>query len=93
MKYLIEGDAALLPCVEPEQRMVGGKFGWADHRFPIKGGISRLAVLGKVMAETLYHESNKRGFMSGFLAREKTEERVPHFNSVDSFKLKPTIVK
>ncbi|CDN87341.1 hypothetical protein BN948_01763 [Hydrogenophaga intermedia] len=27
-------------CVEPQRRMVGGRFGWAVHRFPIKGGIS-----------------------------------------------------
>lgn len=26
--------------VEPVKRMVGGSFGWAVHRFPIKGGIS-----------------------------------------------------
>lgn len=26
--------------VEPEQRLVGGRFGWAIHRFPIKNGIS-----------------------------------------------------
>lgn len=26
--------------VEPQRRMVAGRFGWATHRFPIKGGIS-----------------------------------------------------
>jgi hypothetical protein len=28
------------PIVEPVQRMVGGRFGWAIHRFPIAGGRS-----------------------------------------------------
>lgn len=28
------------PRVEPDKRLVGGSFGWAYHRFPIKGGIS-----------------------------------------------------
>lgn len=28
--------------VEPKQRLVGGKFGYAFHRYPIKGGISML---------------------------------------------------
>lgn len=31
--------------VEPEQRWVGGRFGWANHRFPIKGGISKADVM------------------------------------------------
>jgi hypothetical protein len=28
--------------VEPRKRMVGGRFGWAVHRFPIKGGITAM---------------------------------------------------
>lgn len=27
-------------CIEPRRRLVGGSFGWAVHRFEIKGGIS-----------------------------------------------------
>lgn len=30
----------LTPCVEPVQRKVAGRFGFASHRFPIKGGIT-----------------------------------------------------
>ena len=30
---------------EPKQRLVGGRFGWAVHRFPIKGGISWVDVM------------------------------------------------
>jgi len=26
--------------IEPDKRKVGGRFGWASHRFPIKNGIS-----------------------------------------------------
>lgn len=33
--------------VEPEPRMVGGSFGYAFHRFPIKGGISPADVMAK----------------------------------------------
>jgi hypothetical protein len=31
--------------VEPQQRLVGGRFGYAIHRFPIKGGISMLDLM------------------------------------------------
>lgn len=31
---------AMVRCVEPVRRMVGGRFGWAVHRFPIRGGIT-----------------------------------------------------
>ena len=30
---------------EPKQRLVGGRFGWAVHRFPIKGGISWVDIM------------------------------------------------
>lgn len=33
--------------VEPEPRMVGGKLGYAWHRFPIKGGISGYEVMAR----------------------------------------------
>ena len=26
--------------IEPQKRLRGGSYGWADHRFPIKDGIS-----------------------------------------------------
>jgi len=26
--------------IEPRKRLVAGQYGWAHHRFPIKGGIS-----------------------------------------------------
>lgn len=33
--------------VEPVKRLVGGRYGWAIHRFPIKGGISLQEVLAR----------------------------------------------
>ena len=51
--------------VEPEQRMVGGSFGYAFHRFQIKGGISPADVIARnVLAHNalyrkLAKESNK----------------------------------
>jgi hypothetical protein len=41
------------PCVEPRKRLVGGKFGWAIHRFPIKGGISLQRAMSQSLAENL----------------------------------------
>ncbi|MFL9670456.1 hypothetical protein WIX39_026235 [Variovorax sp. AB1(2024)] len=41
-----------MPCVEPEKRMVAGRYGWACHRFPIKGGKSR--------GETIYRDALQR---------------------------------
>ena len=34
-------------CIEPRKRMVGGVMGYAAHRFPIIGGISRLDILAR----------------------------------------------
>jgi hypothetical protein len=40
----------LIPNVEPRQRWVGGGFGYAVHRFPIKGGIT----MADVLKESIY---------------------------------------
>jgi hypothetical protein len=32
-------------CYEPKKRLVGGEHKWAQHRFPIKGGISFREVI------------------------------------------------
>ena len=37
--------------VEPKQRWVGGRFGWAIHRFPIKGGITLTEVMLRNFSE------------------------------------------
>jgi len=37
-------------CYEPKKRFVGGEYGWAKHKFPIKGGIN----FREVMIRSLY---------------------------------------
>lgn len=37
-------------CVEPQQRKVAGRYGWAIHRFPIKGGITVAESMGMDLA-------------------------------------------
>lgn len=51
--------------VEPKQRWVGGRFGWAIHRFPIKGGISVSAIIAENVTKSnaLFAELKKRGHM------------------------------
>ncbi|WP_307616613.1 hypothetical protein [Variovorax boronicumulans] len=41
-----------MPCVELEKRMVAGRYGWAAHSFPIKGG--------KTRGETVYRDAFQR---------------------------------
>ena len=36
--------------VEPQQRLVGGRYGWAIHRYPIRGGLTVAEVLAKNIA-------------------------------------------
>lgn len=43
--------------VEPVRRMVGGRFGWAFHRFPIKGGITPMHAHSISIMETLARQS------------------------------------
>jgi hypothetical protein len=39
-------------CVEPKKRMVGGKFGYAAHRFPIIGGITFAEMMMEAVSPT-----------------------------------------
>lgn len=41
------------PCVEPEPRLVGGRMGYAFHRFPIKGGVAPMTVMRKQIVENM----------------------------------------
>lgn len=45
-------DALHSKRTEPVKRMVGGRFGYATHRFPIKGGISLWTALAQDMSQT-----------------------------------------
>ncbi len=51
--------------VEPKRRMVGGKFGWAFHRFPIKGGITPAQAHQITITEAV----NKIVYRSSFFAK------------------------
>jgi len=42
------------PRVEPVKRLVGGSYGWAIHRFPIKGGIP----LHRVIADNVTRDNS-----------------------------------
>ena len=53
-KFVVEWDA---PRVEPVRRMVAGRFGWAVHRFPIKGGISLQRATHILMREAAVKEN------------------------------------
>jgi len=46
----IYGNYFRIKNIEPQKRLVGGSFGWAAHRFPIKGGISWRDVMIRDMA-------------------------------------------
>ena len=54
MGYSIIGDVTGKKCVEPKKRWVGGKFGWAVHRFPIKEGITKREMFRQELIESIY---------------------------------------
>jgi hypothetical protein len=54
-------------CVEPEQRLHGGVFGWVIHRFPIKGG--------KNMHDTVMRDFGDNIMRSNFLYKKLTEKQ------------------
>lgn len=57
-----------LRCVEPVQRMVGGRFGWAYHRFQIKGGITRMQASRITWAQRVIADADKAGFFTRMLS-------------------------
>lgn len=54
-------------CVEPKKRWVGGRFGWAEHRFAIRGGITRMEALLRDMSEDLYRQAYRPSYVKKFL--------------------------
>lgn len=57
-----------LRCVEPVKRMVGGRYGWAVHRFPIKGGLPRRVLFdgwSRALARTIERPSYFASLMKG----------------------------
>lgn len=67
---LRESPAWNLPSVEPVRRMVGGRYGWAFHRFPIKGGITPLKAMQILVAEDLQAAINRPSLFARLLAVE-----------------------
>jgi len=51
--------------VEPKPRMVGGRWGYAFHRFPIKGGITPAEAIVREWADAI----NKAIGMPGYFNR------------------------
>ena len=58
MGYSIIGDVTGKKCVEPKKRWVGGKYGWAMHRFPIKDGITLQEMMRRSLIESMYSARN-----------------------------------
>ena len=56
--YNIIGDVNENKCVEPEKRWVGGEYGWAVHRFPIKGGITKREMTRRMLMDSMYEARN-----------------------------------
>lgn len=54
-------DALHSKHIEPNQRLVGGQFGYASHRFPIKGGISSIDVMAESVTKDNALLSKLRG--------------------------------
>jgi hypothetical protein len=54
IKYTYVSEHNTVKCVEPKKRWVGGKFGWAVHRFPIKGGITKREIFRQELIESIY---------------------------------------
>lgn len=57
-----------IKSVEPVRRMVGGRYGFAHHRFPIKGGITPSKALSIMMGEELSRAVNRKSYFSALLA-------------------------
>lgn len=58
--------SAMVRCVEPVRRMVGGSYGWAVHRFPIRGGITWLEAARTSLTE----EAARPSYFSRLLNKE-----------------------
>lgn len=56
--YSIIGNITENKCVEPEKRWVGGQYGWAVHRFPIKGGITKQEMTRRMLMDSMYEAKN-----------------------------------
>jgi|GEM_PF-4530745 len=56
--FSITKNISEVKCVEPEKRWVGGKYGWAVHRFPINGGITKREMTRRMLMDSMYDARN-----------------------------------
>jgi hypothetical protein len=56
-------------CVEPVPRMVAGRFGYAFHRFPIKGGITPMEAMRALLREQLSRDLQRPSYFGQLLRR------------------------
>lgn len=57
--------------VEPKKRMVGGHYGWAVHRFPIKGGRTMAETLMRDWAKKIETQAARPGYLAGLMRAPK----------------------
>ena len=58
LSYSVIKNVSEVKCVEPEKRWVGGQYGWAIHRFPIKGGITKREMTRNMLIDSMYEAKN-----------------------------------
>ena len=58
LTYSVIKNVSESACVEPEKRLVGGQYGWAIHRFPIKGGITKREMTRHMLMDSMYEAKN-----------------------------------
>lgn len=68
MKQVVSLDQQV---VEPKKRMVGGRYGWAVHRFPIKGGRTVGETLMREWAQKLEAHCTSPSYLASFLGASK----------------------
>ena len=64
------------PTVEPVRRMVGGRFGWAYHRFPIKGGITPRRAAQISWGEVLQEAASRPSFFARLLGKTQIKTHL-----------------
>lgn len=61
-----------IKCVEPVKRMVGGRYGWAVHRFPIKGGKTFMDTVWKEGMQKIAANVTKDNHILSYLKKQRT---------------------
>lgn len=64
--------------VEPIRRKVAGRFGWAVHRFPIKGGITMHEARARDATVELLRRWNAESILAGLINGSAETEGAQH---------------